>query len=127
MRMLKDLGRVIVAIIVLAPVGNAAAQDAAAGKQVFNQCMACHAIEQEQNRVGPHLNGVIGRTPGTVEGFSYSDAMIAYGKDHVWDEETLTTYLAAPMEVVEGTRMAFPGLQSEEDIANVIAYLKEFE
>jgi cytochrome c len=28
--------------------------------------------------------------------------------------------------MVKGTKMAFPGLKSDQDIANVIAYLKQF-
>lgn len=104
---------------------GASAQDAEAGEQVFNQCRACHVVGEEQNRVGPHLVGVIGRTPGTVEGYSYSDAMTAYGEENVWDEETLTEYLADPRGVVEGTKMAFAGLKTDDDIANVIAYIAE--
>lgn len=52
--------------------------------------------------------------------------MKAYGESHVWDEETLTTYLAAPRNVVKGTRMTFPGLKKPDDIANLITYLKKF-
>jgi cytochrome c len=99
--------------------------DADAGQKVFNKCKACHVVDDVKNRVGPHLQGVIGRTPGAVEGFKYSDAMIAYGNDHVWDEETLGAYLKAPRDVVKGTKMAFPGLKKDEDVANVIAYIKQ--
>ena len=53
--------------------------------------------------------------------------MIAAGKSGVvWDEATLTTYLRDPKAMVKGTKMAFPGLKKDEDIANVIAYLKQF-
>ena len=48
-----------------------------------------------------------------------------FGGGKVWDEATLTTYLAAPRQVVKGTYMAFPGLKKPEDIADVIAYLKD--
>ena len=44
--------------------GPARAQDAEAGKRVFNQCRACHVVDQETNRVGPHLVGLIGRKSG---------------------------------------------------------------
>ena len=55
------------------------------------------------------------------------EAMIAAGKSGVvWDEATLTTYLRDPKAMVKGTKMAFPGLKKDEDIANVIAYLKQF-
>ncbi|RWA75606.1 cytochrome c family protein [Mesorhizobium sp. M1C.F.Ca.ET.193.01.1.1] len=103
------------------------AQDAAAGEKVFTKCKVCHVADKDQNKVGPSLNGVIGRTAGTHPDFSYSAAMIAAGKSGVkWDEATLTTYLHDPKAMVKGTKMAFPGLKSDQDIANVIAYLKQF-
>ena len=103
------------------------AQDAAAGEKVFAKCKVCHVADQDKNKVGPSLNGVIGRTAGTHPGFSYSQAMVAAGKSGVkWDEPTLTTYLHDPKAMVKGTKMAFVGLKQDEDIANVIAYLKQF-
>ncbi|MGX9574783.1 c-type cytochrome, partial [Mesorhizobium sp. f-mel] len=41
-------------------------------------------------------------------------------------EATLTDYLRDPKAKIKGTKMAFPGLKKDEDIANVIAYLKQF-
>ena len=103
----------------------ALAQDAAAGKKVFAKCMACHDAKAEKNKVGPHLVGVIGRTAGTVEKFKYSPAMTAAGEGGlVWDEAKIAEYLKKPKEFVDGNKMAFPGLKKDEDIANVIAYLK---
>ncbi|RUW60241.1 cytochrome c family protein [Mesorhizobium sp. M7A.F.Ca.US.008.03.1.1] len=103
------------------------AQDAAAGEKVFAKCKVCHVADQDKNKVGPSLNGVIGRTAGTHPGFSYSQAMVAAGKSGVkWDEQTLKTYLHDPKAMVKGTKMTFAGLKQDEDIANVIAYLKQF-
>ncbi len=52
--------------------------------------------------------------------------MIEAGKSGVvWDEATLTKYLHNPKAMIKGIKMAFPGLKSDEDIANVIAYLKQ--
>ena len=51
----------------------------------------------------------------------------AAGKSGVkWDEPTLTKYLHDPKAMVKGTKMTFPGLKTDEDVANVIAYLKQF-
>ncbi|MER8955431.1 cytochrome c family protein [Mesorhizobium sp. M0833] len=103
------------------------AQAAAAGEKVFAKCKVCHVADKDQNKVGPSLNGVIGRTAGTHPGFSYSKAMTEAGKSGVkWDEATLTNYLRDPKAMVKGTKMAFVGLKKDEDIANVIAYLKQF-
>jgi cytochrome c len=104
--------------------GNGLAQDGdpAAGEKVFRQCQACHVIDAEQNRVGPHLVGIIGRPAGAVDGFKYSDAMANSGI--VWDETTIAEYLANPRSYVEGNRMAFAGLRNEQQIADVIAYIQ---
>lgn len=103
------------------------AQDAAAGEKVFAKCKVCHTADQDKNKIGPSLNGVIGRTAGTHPGFSYSQAMVAAGKSGIkWDEATLATYLHDPKAMVKGTKMAFVGLKQDEDVANVIAYLKQF-
>ncbi|MBO6507183.1 MAG: cytochrome c family protein [Roseibium sp.] len=104
----------------------AAEGDAAAGEKVFRKCKACHVVDSDQNRVGPSLQGLIGRQPGTFDGFKYSNAMIEFGDGKVWDEELLTVYLAKPREMVKGTRMAFAGLRKDKEIADIIAYLKQY-
>jgi cytochrome c len=101
---------------------SALAADAANGQKVFRQCQACHVVDKEQNRVGPHLVGIIGRPAGSVEGFKYSPAMAESGI--VWTPETIAQYLADPRAFVNGNRMAFAGLRKPEDIADVIAYLE---
>ncbi len=101
------------------------AQDAAAGEKVFAKCKVCHQIgENAKNFVGPVLNGVVGRRPGSYPGYNYSEANKNSGL--TWDEETLKVYLKNPQAKVPGTKMVFPGLSSDTDIANVIAYLKQF-
>lgn len=113
--------------IILATAGHCPAQDAAAGEKVFTKCKACHIVDTDKNKIGPSLMGVIGRTAGTHEGFKYSAAMTDAGKaGTVWDEQTLATYLHNPKTFIKGTKMAFVGLKADEDVANVIAYLKQF-
>ncbi|MER9326715.1 cytochrome c family protein [Mesorhizobium sp. M0488] len=114
-------------VSVVAFTNQSQAQDAAAGEKVFTKCKVCHIADQDKNKIGPSLNGVVGRTAGTHPGFSYSQAMVAAGKSGVkWDEATLATYLHDPKAMVKGTKMAFAGLKQDEDVANVIAYLKQF-
>jgi cytochrome c len=106
--------------------GAASAQDAAAGEKVFAKCKACHVIDAPTNRVGPSLHGVIGRTAGTVEGFKYSESMIQHGKDGlVWNNETIDQYLADPKGFIPKNKMAYPGLKSADDRANLIAYIDQ--
>ncbi|HRY23917.1 MAG TPA: cytochrome c family protein [Geminicoccaceae bacterium] len=99
--------------------------DPEAGKKVFRQCQACHVADKEQNRVGPHLVGIIGRPAGAVEDFKYSDAMANSGI--VWDETTITEYLANPKEYIPGNKMVFAGLRKPEQIQDVIAYLESLD
>ena len=105
--------------------------DLAAGEKVFNKCKACHAVGPDaKNKVGPELNGVVGRPWGAVEGFKYSDGkdgtLKALGDGKVWDVGTLSAYLTKPKDVIPGGKMAFAGLKKPEDIANVIAYLAQY-
>ncbi|MGD0721498.1 MAG: cytochrome c family protein [Roseiarcus sp.] len=105
--------------------GGAPAQDAALGQKVFQKCRACHQIgDNARNMVGPVLTGVVGRPAGAYPGYNYSEANKNSGL--TWDEATLTVYLKNPRAKVPGTKMAFPGLAHDDDIANVIAYLKTF-
>ncbi len=98
--------------------------DAVAGKAVFKKCAPCHSVEKV-NRVGPTLSGIIGRPVATIEDYSYSPAMRAFGEDgKVWSEAQIAEYLLSPKAMVPGTRMTFAGLKKIEDIANLIAYLK---
>ena len=102
-----------------------ASGDVAAGEKVFKKCKACHVVDAEKHKTGPHLVNLMGRTAGSADGFKkYSDAMKSSGI--VWNEETLDAYLENPKAYVKGTRMAFAGLRKEEDRANVIAYLKSY-
>jgi cytochrome c len=96
--------------------------DAVHGEKVFIQCKTCHVVDEGQNRVGPSLHGIIGRTAGQVAGFNYSAANKASGK--VWNEETIFEYLEAPQKYIPGTKMTFAGLKNPQDRADVIAYLK---
>jgi cytochrome c len=62
------------------------------------------------------LNDLFGRKPGSLPNINYSDALVAFGRDKVWDEETLTTFLRDPQGVVKGTNMAFLGLTKSTEI-----------
>ena len=100
MRLVAFFAVVSVATFVANP---SQAQDTAAGEKVFTKCKVCHVADEDKNKIGPSLHGVIGRTAGTHPDFKYSDAMIAAGKSGViWDEPTLTTYLHDPKAMVKG-------------------------
>lgn len=111
-----------------------AAGDAAAGKDVFKECMACHTVEAGKNKVGPSLNGVVGRKAGSIDGFKYSKPMQEKSASgFTWTPENVAAFIKAPKEVVPGTTMSFAGLANaakykadpDTAAANLIAYLSE--
>jgi cytochrome c len=102
-----------------------AAGDVEKGKAVFKRCQVCHVHDTKTNKVGPHLGDVVGRKAGSVEGFHYSDAMKKKGEEGlVWTEENIATYLKDPKAFVPGNKMVFVGLKKDDEIADVIAFLK---
>ena len=125
--LLAFLGTSVVTMTGHANVEPYPAGDAEKGAKVFKKCVSCHMIgDKAKNRVGPHLNNIIGREIAVLEDYRYSKAMIAYAeKEPVWSEAVLDAYLANPRKAVKGTRMSFAGLRKEKDRHNVIEYMKQ--
>src|ERR1700739_3869580 len=110
----------------LATAAGALAQDAAAGKTVFNKCLACHAIgEGAKNKVGPELNGLDGRKSGTAPDYNYSDANKNSGI--TWNEAQFKEYIKDPRAKVPGTKMAFAGIKNEKEVNDLWAYVSQFD
>lgn len=129
----------VVLALVAASVSPALAQDAEAGKKVFNQCQTCHVVADPDGNVlagknaktGPNLYGVIGRTAGTYEGFKYGDSIMAAGAAGVvWDAALITEYVQDPAAFLKAktgdnkakSKMSFK-LKNADDAANVAAFL----
>lgn len=75
------------------------------GARLFRQrCASCHSLDAGQNRAGPTLAGINGRTAGRVEGARYSPALRDSGV--VWNADTLARFLANPRQLVPGTTMS---------------------
>jgi cytochrome c len=84
--------------------------------------------EGAKNKIGPQLNGIVGRPAGTVEGYRYSAAMRQAGDDGlVWSAESLDEFLSKPRAFLKGTKMAFAGLKDAGQRADLIAYLSGAE
>jgi len=94
------------------------------GQLVFNNvCRTCHSIRDGDNRLGPHVRGIVGRKAGSLPGYSYSSAM--KGANFVWDEKNLERFIANPDQTVPGNNMKpYGGLASAEGRVNLIAFLK---
>ena len=85
-------------------------------------CQACHSFEKGgPNKVGPDLWEVVERKKGAHEGFEYSAGMKEKGG--AWTYADLDEFLTSPKAYVKGTKMAFAGISSPQERANVIAYL----
>tara|TARA_B100000963_G_C22482520_1_gene605383 strand:- start:430 stop:969 length:540 start_codon:yes stop_codon:yes gene_type:complete len=98
--------------------------DIASGEKIFKKCAACHSINKGgKNNIGPALYNVVGRKIGGVDGYKYSKALVAYGKD--WSFEELNGFLIKPAKWIKGTKMAYAGLRKEKDRASVIKYLNQ--
>jgi len=95
--------------------------DPAAGRLVFRKCQACHSMESGKIILGPSLAGIIGRKAGSEAAYSYSPAMKQAGI--VWDAKTLDAYLSDPQKFIPGNKMPFPGLKTDHDRTDVIAFL----
>jgi cytochrome c len=100
-----------------------ATADPAKGEKLFLQCKVCHVAEKGASpTVGPNLWGLVGRPVGSMPGFSYSDSLKAIGGE--WDYEKLSRYLFDPKDMAPETRMAFSGIKSAQQRADLISYLR---
>ena len=98
--------------------------DVAPGQLLFNNaCRTCHSTREGDNRLGPHMRGIIGRKAGSLPNYPYSSAM--KGANFVWDEKNLERFIANPDETVPGNNMKpYGGLASAESRVELIAFLK---
>jgi len=98
--------------------------DVTSGQQVFNNiCRMCHSTKESDNRLGPHLRGIIGRKAGSLPDYAYSSALKS--ANFVWDEETLERFIANPDETVPGNNMKpYNGLASADSRLKLIAFFK---
>lgn len=103
----------------------AAAQDADAGRKLFRKCAACHALEPgPPMRAGPHLDGVVGRTIGSLPDYSYNGSLRNAGRaGEVWTEERLLRFIENPRAMFPDTKMNFAGIAQDRQRRDLIAYL----
>ena len=93
--------------------------DPVRGRETFEKrCTGCHAMASD--REGPRLQGVFGRTSGTVEGFTYSAAL--KNAHIVWNEYSLEKWLTDPDVLVPGNNMEFhvPKPQERRDLVEFL-------
>ena len=93
-------------------------------KQFARKCSVCHTLSPDgKRRAGPTLFGVFGRMAGTLEGYPYSKALI--DSDIVWDEFTIEKLFAeGPDIVTPGTKMPIQRMRNQQDLIDLVAFLK---
>ena len=115
-------GIIALALLASSIIAANAAGDAKAGAAVYKRCAVCHTSEKGGgDALGPNLFGIVGRKAATRPGYAYSGPLQKAGI--VWNEANLIKWAAAPARMVPGNKMAFPGITSKKQQADLVAYL----
>lgn len=124
----------LAALTVATAAPAAFAGDAAAGEEAWRGCRSCHSITddagtniQRGGRTGPNLYGLPGRAVASVDGFRYSEGLVAVGATGlVWDEALFVEYMADPTAFVAahgGSGRSAMNFRMAEGAADMWAYL----
>ncbi len=115
------------AVAMLAIALAASSMAASLDDPVFKPCAGCHEIGPgAKHKVGPHLDAIVGRKAGSIDGFKYSKAMKGAGEGGLaWDEKSLDAYIAKPRDFIPGNRMSFRGMEKAEARAELVKWIVE--
>ena len=92
------------------------------GASAASPCWTCHDIMGTGSKVGPHLQGLMGRKIGGLEAYGYTDALRS--RQGVWTRAALDAFLANPQAFAPGNRMVWPGIGDPGIRADLIYYLE---
>jgi cytochrome c2 len=94
------------------------------GRAAFDRyCQNCHSLAAGDNRLGPSLHQVIGRTAGSARAYRYSKAM--QKADFTWSESSLEQYMRNPHKFLPGgAKPATVVIPSAEERKKIIVYLQ---
>ena len=92
------------------------------GQRLAQMCKACHTLGAGGvHMIGPNLFGFFGRTAGSAERYAYSAAL--QEAEFAWTPRALDAWLLQPSKFLPGNRMVYPGIASQSDRVDLIAYL----
>lgn len=115
-------GEVVEEVVIPLPVllASASVDD---GARSARKCASCHNFgEGDANKTGPALYDIVGADIAAIDGFAYSDALLSLEGN--WTYDNLNAFLESPKGFAPGTKMSFAGIRSEEERANLLAYLQ---
>lgn len=94
------------------------------GESVFmTKCASCHSLQKDDRRAGPSLYLILGRKAASVYQFPYSRAMRE--SEIVWERASVKQFLKNPRLMVPQNRMAFVGIEDEQEIDALLDFLEE--
>ena len=109
-------------LVCLGGLAAAAEGDPRQGVRAYTrECVPCHSLEPGRHMTGPSLSGIVGRKAGTAEGFDRYSAALR-GSAIVWDEASLSAWLANTQAVVPGNLMT-AAVADAKMRADIVAYL----
>ena len=100
-----------------------AQSEALSGEQLYNiVCEACHSLgSATDHRVGPPLGNLLDRKAASVEGYRYSEALLA--SEWVWTLATLTAWLSDPDTAIPNNAMNYVNPLTAEETQRLAAWL----
>jgi cytochrome c len=106
----------------------ASAQELTQARVDWVWCGFCHYTAADApHRIGPNLNGIIGRRVGSKAKYFYTASFRAAAKDgKVWTEDSIDAFLAEPMRLYPGNRMRYAPITDPEKRKRILKYLKAF-
>jgi cytochrome c len=93
-------------------------------RQFARKCSVCHTLQLDgKRRAGPTLFGVFGRQAGTLEGYTYSDALLQ--STIVWDADSIDRlFKDGPDVVTPGTKMPIQRMKNAQDRQDLVSFLQ---
>jgi cytochrome c len=93
-------------------------------RQFARKCSVCHTLKLDgKRRAGPTLFGVFGRQAGTLEGYTYSDALLQ--STIVWDADSIDRlFKDGPDVVTPGTKMPIQRMKNAQDRTDLVSFLQ---